>query len=162
MKGFFYGFYDECSNLIAENNSVLRASGKEIRYEYDGLNRLVKIDYPDTEDTAYVYGSSGDSDGAAGKIKSVTDASGTLEYEYGSLGEVTKEKRTIKTHLNSGGEEEAVMEHHSDYLDRMQFIIYPDGEKMKYTKKKALFKTKSAFLLWWFRTSTSSVTETIV
>ena len=93
-------FYDECSNLIRENNSVLRENNKQINYEYDGLNRLVKIDYPDTEDTVYTYGGANDTHGAAGKILSVTDASGTLEYEYGKLGEVIKETRTLRTHLN--------------------------------------------------------------
>ena len=70
-------FYDECSYLVRENN-------KQIVYEYDGLNRLIRIDYPDTEDTIYTYGNASDkSVGAAGKILSVTDASGTLKYEYG-------------------------------------------------------------------------------
>ncbi|MBQ7882102.1 MAG: RHS repeat protein, partial [Treponema sp.] len=41
-------FYDTNSNLIKENNSVLKDQGKEIHYEYDGLNRLVKINYPYT------------------------------------------------------------------------------------------------------------------
>ena len=126
-------FYDECSNLVRENNSVLRENNKQIVYEYDGLNRLVKIDYPDTEDTVYTYGNASDTLGAAGKIRSITDASGTLEYEYGKLGEVTKETRTIATHLNRNNPTEtAVMEYRSDYLGRMQYIIYPDGEKVTY------------------------------
>jgi len=49
-------FYDESSNLVRENNSVLREQNKQVLYEYDGLNRLVKIDYPDTADTVYTYG----------------------------------------------------------------------------------------------------------
>ena len=126
-------FYDECSNLVRENNSVLRENNKQINYEYDGLNRLVKIDYPDTEDTVYTYGGANDTHGAAGKILSVTDASGTLEYEYGKLGEITKETRTINTHLNGINDSEtAVMEYRSDYLGRMQWIIFPDGEKITY------------------------------
>ena len=126
-------FYDECSNLVRENNSVLRENNKQINYEYDGLNRLVKIDYPDSEDTLYVYGGANDTHGAAGKILSVTDASGSLEYEYGKLGEVTKETRTLSTHLNGNNPSEtAVMEYRSDYLGRMQWIIYPDGEKITY------------------------------
>nr|MBP3282511.1 hypothetical protein [Treponema sp.] len=127
-------FYDDCSNLVRENSSVLRENGKQILYEYDGLNRLVRIDYPDTEDTVYTYGSASDkSVGAAGKILSVTDASGTLEYEYGKLGEVTKETRTLRTHLNSVNDTEtSVMEYRSDYLGRMQWIVYPDGEKITY------------------------------
>ena len=126
-------FYDECSNLVRESSSVLRENNKQIVYEYDGLNRLVKIDYPDTEDTVYTYGGADDTHGAAGKILSVTDASGTLEYEYGKLGETTKETRTLSTHLNGNNPTEtAVMEYRSDYLGRMQWIVYPDGEKITY------------------------------
>ena len=126
-------FYDECSNLVRENNSVLRENNKQINYEYDGLNRLVKIDYPDTEDTVYTYGGANDTHGAAGKILSVTDASGSLKYKYGKLGEVTKETRTLRTHLNGYyPTETAVMEYRSDYLGRMQWITYPDGEKVTY------------------------------
>ena len=125
--------YDECSNLVRENNSVLRKNNKQIVYEYDGLNRLVRIDYPDTEDTVYTYGGADDTHGAAGKILSVTDASGTLEYEYGKLGETTKETRTLSTHLNGNNPTEtAVMEYRSDYLGRMQWIVYPDGEQIVY------------------------------
>ena len=125
--------YDECSNLVRENNSVLRENNKQIVYEYDGLNRLVRIDYPDTEDTVYTYGGANDTHGAANRILSVTDASGSLEYEYGKLGEITKETRTLATHLNgSNPTETAVMEYRSDYLGRMQHIVYPDGEKVSY------------------------------
>ena len=126
-------FYDECSNLVRESNSVLRENNKQIVYEYDGLNRLVRIDYPDTEDTVYTYGGADDTHGAANRILSVTDASGTIEYEYGKLGEVIKETRTLSTHLNGNNPTEtAVMEYRSDYLGRMQWIAYPDGEKVTY------------------------------
>jgi len=126
-------FYDENSNLIAENNSVLKENFKQIMYEYDGLHRLIKIDYPDTEDTVYVYGDAKQSNKAAGKIVSIKDASGTIEYEYGLLGEVIKETRTLHTHLNGiRPTETSIMEYRSDYLGRMQWIIYPDGEKIVY------------------------------
>lgn len=117
-------FYDANSNLVKENNSVLKDQGKEIFYEYDGLNRLVKIDYPYTEDTEYTYGGANDLKGAAGKILNVTDASCTLEYEYGKLGEVTKETRTLKKRSQGNNEEvRAIMEYRSDYIGRMQYII---------------------------------------
>ena len=126
-------FYDECSSLVRESSSVLRESNKQILYEYDGLNRLIRIDYPDTEDTVYTYGGANSTHGAANRILSVTDASGSLEYEYGKLGEVIKETRTLATHLNgSNPTETAVMEYRSDYLGRMQWIAYPDGEKVTY------------------------------
>ena len=126
--------YDESSNLIRETNSVLRENGKQIFYEYDGLNRLLKIDYPDTADTEYIYGTNADKFiHAAGKILSATDSSGTTSYEYGSLGEVTKETRSLAVHLNASSETQTVvMEYRSDYLGRMQHIVYPDGEKIVY------------------------------
>ncbi|MDY6031635.1 MAG: toxin TcdB middle/N-terminal domain-containing protein, partial [Treponemataceae bacterium] len=124
--------YDEVGNLKSESNSVLRKKGKKIAYEYDGLNRLTKIDYPETADTVYVYGDE-NSGLAAGKILSVTDASGTMEYEYGRLGEVTKETRTLTSHVgHSQTSQQAVMEYRSDYLGRIQWIVYPDGEKITY------------------------------
>ncbi len=70
---------------------------------------------------------------AAGKILKVQDASGTLEYEYGSLGEVIKETKSLVTHLN--GLHDTVtseMRYRSDYLGRMQWIEYPDGEVITY------------------------------
>ena len=90
-------FYDASSNLIAENTSVLKERNRQIEYSYDGLNRLVKIQYPDTEDTVYTYGGSSAKNGAAGRILSLRDASGSLEYAYGALGEV------INFHLHCEG-----------------------------------------------------------
>ena len=126
-------FYDECSNLIFENNSVLRENNKHIAYTYDDLNRLVKIKYPDTEPTIYTYGGKDAPNKATGKILKIQDASGTLEYEYGSLGEVIRETRTLVTHLN--GLHDTItseMKYRSDYLGRMQWIEYPDGEVITY------------------------------
>ena len=46
---------------------------------------------------------------------------------------MTKETRTLSTHLNGNNPTEtAVMEYRSDYLGRMQWITYPDGEKITY------------------------------
>ncbi len=136
-------FYDNSSNLIRETNSVLREQNKQIKYEYDGLNRLIHIDYPYTQDTYYTYGDKDAPNKAAGKVLSVTDASGTIEYVYGSLGEVTKETRTLKTHLNSLNDTDtAVMEYRSDYLGRMQWIKYPDEEEITYEYDKGGQVTK--------------------
>ena len=46
--------------MSARTNSVLRENNKQIVYKYDGLNRLVRICYPDIEDTLYVYGGASD------------------------------------------------------------------------------------------------------
>ena len=81
--------------LTEETSPNLRAKGKWIGYEYDGLGRLVRVDYPETADTLYTYGAPGAADNAAGKITNLTDASGTTSYKYGKLGETTEETRTL-------------------------------------------------------------------
>ncbi len=126
--------YDECSNLLWEDNPVLRNKGQRIYYYYDGLNRLTKIDYPESTDTEYEYGTEKDKGiNGAGKIIKVSDESGTIEYEYGLLGETTSEKRTLKVHNNSSMTElTQSMSYVSDYLGRMQNITYPDGEIVTY------------------------------
>ncbi|MDR1388730.1 MAG: hypothetical protein LBJ31_01965 [Treponema sp.] len=38
--------YNAAGAIASEDDSVLRGRGEEIMYRYDGMNRLVKIDYP--------------------------------------------------------------------------------------------------------------------
>ena len=53
--------------------------------------------------------------------------------EYGKLGEVTKETRTLTRHIPAYEDEKsAVMEYVSDYLGCMQRITYPDREVVTY------------------------------
>jgi YD repeat-containing protein len=56
-------FFDPRGNLARENDNVLRGRGAEIKYIYDSLNRLVKIDYPASPDTTYEYGAPNATDG---------------------------------------------------------------------------------------------------
>lgn len=125
--------YDIAGNLIRETDNLLRGRGDSIRYEYDGLNRLVTIDYPKSVDTKHTYGEPNAANNGAGRIVKTEDESGTIEYEYGSLGEMVTERRTIKR-LALGGttEETNTMRYVSDYLGRMQTIEFPDGEIVKY------------------------------
>ena len=110
--------------------------GKRIQYHYDGLNRLIKIEYPFSPATEYTYGEySGTARGdlAAGRVTKLSDESGTIEYRYGLLGQVEEERRTIKLLPLSGGRSKiATMKYTSDYLGRMEKIEYPDGEVVEY------------------------------
>ena len=85
-------------------------------------------------DTVYEYGKSDNRSNLAGRLTSRTDASGTVSYMYGKLGEVTTETRTIDSHIDGYSKPRtAKMEYASDYLGRMQEIVYPDGECVKYS-----------------------------
>jgi RHS repeat-associated protein len=121
-------YFNSRGGLDRENDGVLRGKGKDIRYIYDQLNRLVKIDYPDSEDTVYEYGAPGAADGTANRIKKLTDETGTTEYEYGALGETVEETRTIKI-LTPGQatEKTRAIGYTSNYLGQMEAIRYHDG-----------------------------------
>nr|WP_180487103.1 RHS repeat protein [Treponema socranskii] len=128
--------YDEL-HLLYEDDEVMRQSGSRIDYSYDGFNRVIKIEYPEGGDVEYEYGipiSERDAKAnAAGKVISVRDEAGETRYEYGKLGEVTKETRTLTRHIPAyENEKTAVMEYVSDYLGRMQSITYPDREVVTY------------------------------
>jgi len=134
-SGYKKFYYDKSSgNLVQETDSVMDEKRLFINYEYDAFNRLVGVDYPgEMTDTVYVYGKSADRSNLAGRLAARTDASGTVSYMYGKLGETTKETRTISSHIDGFKKDQtATMEYKSDYLGRMQEIVYPDGECVEY------------------------------
>ncbi|QHX42241.1 hypothetical protein GWP43_00860 [Treponema vincentii] len=126
--------YDRKGLLEAETDSVLRAKMSEIQYHYDGFDRLVKIDYPFSEDVEYTYGVPGQV--GAGEIVHKKDESGEIRYKYGKLSEVVEETRTIKRYEVLSKPETATFTYCSDYLGRMQTMHYPDGETITYTYDK--------------------------
>ena len=126
--------YDSKGLLEAETDSLLRSKLSEIQYHYDGFDRLIKIDYPFSEDVTYEYGQAGQA--GAGEIVEKRDESGEIRYEYGKLSEVIKETRTIKRYEALSKPETAIFTYRSDYLGRMQTMRYPDGEVITYTYDK--------------------------
>ncbi|ULQ59049.1 LysM peptidoglycan-binding domain-containing protein [Brucepastera parasyntrophica] len=83
----------------------------------------------------YTYGGpEAASENRADRVIRIEDESGSIEYEYGSLGEVTVETRTLgrRSHDRTGTVKTAEMRYRSDYLGRMEEITYPDGEVVKY------------------------------
>ena len=126
--------YDSKGLLEAETDSLLRSKLSEIQYHYDGFDRLIKIDYPFSEDVTYEYGVPGQV--GAGEIVRKKDEAGEIRYEYGRLSEVIKETRTIKRYEALSKPETATFTYRSDYLGRMQTMRYPDGEVITYTYDK--------------------------
>ncbi|MGI5096007.1 RHS repeat-associated core domain-containing protein, partial [Treponema denticola] len=86
--------YDDKGRLEYETDSVLRSKLASIKYEYDGLDRIIKIDYPFSEDVEYEYGAAGEK--GAGEVIRKKDETGETMYSYGLLNEVKVETRTIK------------------------------------------------------------------
>ncbi|WP_255804679.1 RHS repeat-associated core domain-containing protein [Treponema putidum] len=126
--------YDDKGRLEYENDSVLRSKLASIKYEYDGLDRIIKIDYPFSEDVEYEYGAAGEK--GAGEVIRKKDETGETKYEYGLLNEVKVETRTIKRGREFQKPVTAVFNYEADYLGRMQSISYPDGEVLTYSYDK--------------------------
>jgi len=134
-RGLVEFTYDLAGNLVEKIDGTLRKAGQAIRYSYQ-YNRLQGIHYPSSPDVEYHYGEAKGSDNQAGRISKVIDASGTAEYCYGKLGEKEKSIRTMNFLLP--GQKAWVFETETayDYLGRMQWMSYPDGEKVHYVYDK--------------------------
>jgi len=126
--------YDRAGNVIVERDSELTHRGSQIRYVYDSMNRLTEIIYPFSENTRYEYGAPNAPRNSRGRVTKILDETGSMEYTYGELGQVLTETREIKQlPLSRGQTRTATMRYTSDYLGRMQEIVYPDGETVTYS-----------------------------
>ena len=128
--------YDLASNVTGKITANLRAAGQQISYDYTFL-RLNTVTYPQFSENnvAYTYGAPGAAFNRANRIVTVTDESGLTEREYGPLGEVVKETRTINS--DTKGNSKNSPEVHTtaftfDTWNRLQSLIYPDGEVLDF------------------------------
>jgi len=123
--------YDLAGNVIRKVMADLASQGKAIEYDYD-FNRLSRIRYPvfTANNVSYTYGGPGAPNNGANRVIAVTDGAGTLSREYGPLGEVVKETRTVTaqgSHVST-----FVTRYRFDSWNRMLTLTYPDGEVLSY------------------------------
>jgi RHS repeat-associated protein len=123
--------YDLAGNLVKKVDSNLREKGQAINYVYD-YNRLKKIDYPVSTDVEYFYGAPGAAENGAGRIIKVIDESGTTQYAYGKLGEEIKTTKDLNFLVPGHTPWKFMTQTGYDYLGRVQWIRYPDGERLDY------------------------------
>lgn len=130
--------YDTASNLINSQNANLIANGESIVYKYD-YNRLLHVVFPtlsgsqNISDVNYKYGAVGQGN-KTGRLIFQQDATGTQEFDYGNMGEMVYNKRTIVApNLPT-----RVFESKFDYdsWNRIQKMTYPDGEVLNYAYDK--------------------------
>jgi YD repeat-containing protein len=124
--------YDNAGNLTEKIDPNLRAKGQSVRYEYT-FNRLEKIDYPESEDVIYTYGDPDAQYNRIGRVESITSESGQTTFEYGILGEQTRVTKTLHSLNPMQPDESYTTEYRYDFLGRVKWLIYPDGEKVTYT-----------------------------
>ncbi|HEX6686665.1 MAG TPA: SpvB/TcaC N-terminal domain-containing protein, partial [Candidatus Limnocylindrales bacterium] len=123
--------YDLAGNIIRKVTANLAAQQKTIEYDFE-FNRLSGIRYPvfTANNVRYTYGGPGAPNNSANRVTGVVDGAGTLTREYGPLGEVTKESRTVTaqgSHVST-----FTTEYRFDTWNRMLGMTYPDGEVLSY------------------------------
>ncbi|MBV7440104.1 hypothetical protein KRX57_01585 [Weeksellaceae bacterium TAE3-ERU29] len=130
--------YDNSGNLIARQTSQIRAEipSSAIRYVYD-YNRLQEIRYPKhpENNVRYHYGKQEDTPSRRGRLWLVEDGSGGTEYFYGNMGEITKEIRSIR--IKPTETQTYITEYAYDTWNRIQKMVYPDGETLDYAYNRA-------------------------
>ena len=119
--------YDNAGNVLRKGT----ANGDTVTYQYE-YNRLVKTEYPrhPENNVTYTYGGRNAKHNRVGRLALVEDGSGATEYYYGKMGEVTKQRRTLV--IPNVAVATYTTEWAYDSHNRLQEMIYPDGEKVKY------------------------------
>jgi len=129
--------FDLSGNLGARITPNVRAlpapppGGHRIRYTYD-FNRLARIDYPTSTAVVLAYGAPGASANGAGRLTRRTDSSGSIEFEYGAMGETSVVRRTLVGGTSFGVPVSVTTRFAHDSFGRMLSMQYPDGEAVSY------------------------------
>jgi len=78
-RGIIYYEYDARGNLVERDDPNLRAMGKVVSNHYDGFGRIIRREYPNSEDVRYFYGDSSKSSiNGVGRLIRREDESGTI------------------------------------------------------------------------------------
>ena len=120
--------FDPAGNIVHHVNG----NGDTVRYDYY-YNLPTNIYYPNNpaNNVRYVYGIPGSPANTVGKVVLQEDASGWQTFKYGKLGEVTENIRTFAL-PNETRPYTFKMKFHYDSWNRIDTMIYPDGEVVSY------------------------------
>ena len=97
-----------------------------IEYEYDLLNRLTKVDFPNDTDIEYNYDEQGSTNGK-GHITSMTDASGSMTFDYDARGRLIQKTSVINS-------QNYIYEQAFSPGNRLTSVTYPSGRTVDYTR----------------------------
>jgi len=107
--------YDDLGRMVQSTN----ANSQAIEYVYDILNRISNINFPDYingNSNSVVYEYYPNNQGFnTGRLKSVQDASGLTQFEYGNMGEIIQEDRMMISLHHNGTELKRTFRHKFRY-----------------------------------------------
>ncbi len=124
--------YDPVGNMRTQLTANLdSAKLSPITYEYE-FNRLTSITYPENtiNNVSYEYGKPDAKHNRIGRIILQEDGTGAQEFFYGSLGEITKNIRSVIVPDEGIFTFETQWEY--DTWNRLKKMVYPDGEEVSY------------------------------
>ncbi|MDO5665380.1 MAG: SpvB/TcaC N-terminal domain-containing protein, partial [Bacteroidia bacterium] len=129
-------WYDEVGNLIFSQTPNLAEDNERIGYLYE-YNRLVEMVFPELPNAqpnpANVIYKFGEEGNEAGKVIYQEDATGIQLFKYDDMGSVLYTERKVVTPDPSQTPVIFWHEFHYDSWNRIQQLIYPDGEKVDYS-----------------------------
>lgn len=105
-------------NLNNQLEKVTKADGKTITYDYNKLDQLLKVDYSEKQDGQVLYTYDAD-----GRRVSMSDLTGTTNYETNEEGEVTGVRQG----------DGSIIKYSYDDFGNISQMTYPDGSKVSYT-----------------------------
>lgn len=117
--------YDAAGNVTQATD----ARGVVTQYSYDALNRLTKVHYPanSSEDVTYTYDQTANGSDGIGRLTTVTDSTGSTQYTYDALGDITSVTSTIENQA-------ATTQYRYDLAGRLTGMTYPSGRIVSYTR----------------------------
>lgn len=128
-------YYDKASNLTRLQTANLIAQGQYISYHYE-YNRPKGVIFPQPQsgtgnlsDVIYEYGDSGNQ---TGRLIFQQDASGFQWFEYGNMGELIYNQRTVVAPSPALPTRTFETRFVYDSWNRLQMMTYPDGEEAHY------------------------------
>ena len=112
--------YDAAGNLRFKTHN-----GEAVEYRYDLLGRLTDILYIDPAENVAMAYDTGSGANLMGRLASVSDPSGMVEYSYNADGQLETETRTISGTI-------FVTSYLYDAAGNLRTLIYPTGHSVAY------------------------------
>jgi RHS repeat-associated protein len=122
--------YDLAGNVKSKVTSNLKSQGKSIIYGYK-YHLLEKIQYPDSGEIIYSYGTAGEGN-SAGRIKQIVGPNFQETRQYDELGNISESSRSIKVSIPEAGIKTYTTKYKIDFLGRMRQLIFEGGECVQY------------------------------
>ena len=123
------GTTDYVYNALGKPTQITDGRGIVTNLTYDNAGRLLTKQYPTatSENITYTWDSTAGGNNGVGRLTKIQDASGSVEWTYNSLGQITQEKKTTASIVYTIG-------YTYDLDGNVTQIAYPSGRTVSYSR----------------------------